>query len=57
MYTYGMEELISRLLEIGFSSDTCENIQSRFAGDDDGLLRYVNYCVALFGKQKGGQDV
>ena len=52
-----MEELISRLLEIGFSSDTCERIQRRFAGDDDGLKRYVVYCVALFGDRKGGHNV
>ena len=52
-----MEELISRLLKIGFSSETCERIHTRFAGDEDGLRRYVIYCVALFGDHEGGHHV
>ena len=44
----GMDEMIERLEQIGFTNETCDRIKQRFAGDIDGLERYVVFCVALF---------
>ena len=43
-----MEELLKKLEQIGFTPDTCDRIRERYDGDEDGLTRYVLYCIALF---------
>lgn len=43
-----MEEMLKTLEKIGFTPDVCEQIRRRYDGDEDGLTRYVLFCIALF---------
>lgn len=52
LYHYGMEELLERLEQIGFTHETCERIQERYEGDDEELRRYVMFCIAIFDNRR-----
>lgn len=43
-----MDEMLRKLEDIGFDHDTCERIKDRYDGDEDGLAKYVLFCIALF---------
>lgn len=43
-----MDEMMKRLEQIGFARETCDRIRERYDGDEDGLRKYVIFCVALF---------
>lgn len=43
-----MDEMMKRLEKIGFSPEICEQIRRRYDGDEEGLAKYVLFCIALF---------
>ena len=51
LYDFDMEELMKQLENIGFLPRIRERIQRRYEGDEEGLRRYVRFCVALFGHE------